>query len=125
MSLEQSIWTLDHRVSIGFLSLSDDFGIIVVGFKTRSIDIPSRSDKQINRDENKHFRYLVNYKFHSYEDRSSDEYLKDDGSFSSAPEDTRRHDPRPHFSVIEHHSRKDFKLLTDRKYHKQFSNKPH
>lgn len=48
VSPEQSIWTLDHQVSISFRSLSDDFGIIVVGFKTHSIDIPTQSDKQVN-----------------------------------------------------------------------------
>lgn len=95
-----------------------------MGFKTHSIDIPTQSDEEINADENKHFMYLVNYKFHRYEDRSSNEYPKDDGSFLSAPEDTERHDSSPDFSVIGQHSRKSFKLLTGHKYHKQFSGRP-
>ena len=64
-----------YKISI----LSDDFGTRVVGFKTHSTDIPTQSDEEISGDENKHFRYLVNYKFHSYEDRISDEYPEDDG----------------------------------------------
>lgn len=51
----------------------------VVGFKTHSTDIPTQSDEEISGDENKHFRYLVNYKFPSYEDHILDEYAEDDG----------------------------------------------
>ena len=48
-------------------------------FKTHSTDIPTQSDEEISGDENKHFRYLVNYKFNSYKDHSSNEYSADDG----------------------------------------------
>ena len=97
----------------------------VLSFKTHSTDIPTQSNEEISGDENKHFRYLMNYKFYNNENRSLDEYLEDDGSFLSAPQVTGRHDPNPDFSVIGQHSRKGFKLLTGRKYRKQCFCKPH
>ena len=79
-----------------------------MGLKTHSTNISTQFDEEISWDENKHFRYLVNYKFHSYEDRSSDEYPADDGPFLSTPEDTGRHYPSPDFNVIRQHSRLTF-----------------
>ena len=67
----------------------------------------------------------MNYKFYNYENCSLDEYLEDNGSFLSAPQVTRRHDPSPDFGVIGQHSRKGFKLLTSCKYRKQFYGRPH
>ncbi|KAK9225906.1 hypothetical protein WN943_010951 [Citrus x changshan-huyou] len=83
---------------------TDDFGTTIVGFNTHSIGIPAQSDKDTKRDENKHFGYLLNYKFQSNEDCSSDEHFMDDGSFLFAPEDTEIHDLNPDFSVTQQHS---------------------
>ncbi|KDO40252.1 hypothetical protein CISIN_1g0311052mg, partial [Citrus sinensis] len=63
VSLRQTIRTLDYRASKCFRSLSDDFGMTVVGFNTHSTDIPTQSDDDNSGDELQHFRYLVNYNF--------------------------------------------------------------
>lgn len=52
-----------------------------MGFNTHFTGIPSQSDKYTKRDENKHFEFLMNYKFKSNKDCSSDKHLMDDGSF--------------------------------------------
>ena len=96
-----------------------------MGFNTHSTRIPTQSDKDTKRDENKHFGYLMNYKFQSDKDCSSDEHLIDNGSFLSTPKDIKIHDLNPDFSVTRQHSRKGFKLLIGRKYCKQFSSRLH
>ena len=96
-----------------------------MGFNSHSTGILAQSDKDTRRDENKHFRYFVNYKFQSHEDCSSDEHLMNDGSFFSAPKDTEIHDLNPNLSVTQQHSRKGFKLLTSLKYRKQFFGRLH
>ena len=75
ISPQQIIGNSDYRASTGFRSLSYDFGMTIMGFNTHSTSIPAQSNNDTRRDENKHFGYLVNYKFQSDEDCSSDEHL--------------------------------------------------
>lgn len=111
----------DHHVPTDFRSLSDDLDTTVVGFNTHCTDIPY--NVEISDAEDQHFGYHGNYQHsgnQSYDDRSSDELSRHDGSILSAPRDNRRPDPDPDFSVTQQHSRKDFKLLNGHKYRKQF-----
>ena len=92
-----------------------------VGFNTHCTDVPY--DVEISDAEDQHFGYYgthQHFENQSCDDHDSDEFLEQDGYFLSAPEDNRRPDPAPDYSVTQQHTRKGFRLLTGRKYRRQF-----
>ena len=107
----------DHHIPSEFRSFSADLDTTVVGFNTHCTDVPS--DEVISDAEDQHFPYggpHQHSEHYSDEHRDTDHLLDPDVYFLSAPEDDRRPDPAPDYSVTQRPTRKGFRLLTGRKY---------